>query len=113
MHNSDTGTEKEYKIEDLPRFFKRRSKDISEALSNESVEIITIRSRSTKNDVQEFSFKLKLLTTTGKDTSNMRPLQIKPLIDFFKTCFFQEKNFTVNIEVSKESEELCNSLDLI
>jgi len=59
--------------------------------------------------VQEFSFKLKLLTATGKDTSNMRPLQIKPLIDFFKTCLFQEKNFTVNIEVSKESEELYNS----
>lgn len=83
MHNGDTGTEKEYKIKGLPGFFKKRSKDISEAFSNESVEISTIRSRSTKNDVQEFSFKLRLLTATGKDTSNMRPLQIKPLIDFF------------------------------
>ncbi|MDG7055391.1 MAG: hypothetical protein LJD31_02460 [Wolbachia endosymbiont of Menacanthus eurysternus] len=59
MHNGDTGTEKEYKIEDLPRFFKKRSKDISKAFSNESVEVSTIRSRSTKNDVQEFSFKLR------------------------------------------------------
>ena len=59
--------------------------------------------------MQEFSFKLRLLTATGKDTSNMRPLQIKLLIDFFKTCLFQEKNFTVNIEVPKESEELYNS----
>ncbi|MDG7055745.1 MAG: hypothetical protein LJD31_04435 [Wolbachia endosymbiont of Menacanthus eurysternus] len=39
----------------------------------------------------------------------MRPLQIKPFIDFFKTCLSQEKDFTVNIEVSKESEELYNS----
>ena len=52
MHNGDTGTEKEYKIKGLPGFFKKRSKDISEAFSNESVEISTIRSRSTKNDVQ-------------------------------------------------------------
>ncbi|MEY2392868.1 hypothetical protein [Wolbachia endosymbiont of Tettigetta isshikii] len=109
MHNGDTGTEKEYKTEDLPRFFNKRSKDISKAFSNESVEVSTIRSRSTKNNVQEFSFKLRLLTATGKDTSNTRPLQIKPLIDFFKTCLSQEKNFTVNIEVSKESEELYNS----
>ncbi|MGL9762241.1 MAG: hypothetical protein ACR5LB_08830 [Wolbachia sp.] len=91
MHNGDTGTERKYKIEDLPRFFKKRSKDISEAFSKESVEVSTIRSRSTKNDVQEFSFKLRLLTAISKYTSNMRPLQIKPLIDFLKPAFPRRK----------------------
>ncbi len=58
------------------------------------------------SDTQEFSFKLKLLTEVNPNT--ILP-QIKHLIDFFKICLSQEKNFTANIKVPKESEELHNN----
>ncbi len=103
MHNSDTETDNKYKIEDLPKFFKERSKNISKAFSSETIKISTIRSRSIESNIQEFSFEL---TATDKDTFNTK---IKPLIDFFKICLSREKNFTVNIKVPKESSELYNN----
>ncbi|MBC6685917.1 hypothetical protein H9I48_01420 [Wolbachia pipientis] len=106
MHNSDTETYNKYKIEDLPKFFKERSKNISKAFSSKIIKISTIRSRSIESNIQEFSFEL---TATGKDTFNTRPFQIKSLIDFFKICLSREKNFTVNIKVPKESSELYNN----
>lgn len=39
-------TKRKYKIEDLPKFFKQRSKKIGQIFSDEVVEISTIRSRS-------------------------------------------------------------------
>ncbi len=104
MHNSDTETDNKYKIEDLPKFFKERSKNISKAFSSKIIKISTIRSRSIKSNIQEFSFEL-----TATDTFNTRPFQIKSLIDFFKICLSREKKFTVNIEVPKESSELYNN----
>ncbi|MDR2831884.1 MAG: hypothetical protein LBV62_03135 [Rickettsiales bacterium] len=109
MHNSNVETKREYKVEDLPKFFKDRSKDIGKAFSSKIIEIGIIRSKSIRSDTQEFSFELKLLTATGKDTFNTRSFQIKPLIDFFKIYLSQEKNFTVNIKVPKESSELYNN----
>lgn len=106
MHSSNIETKKKYEIEVLPKFFKDRSKKISKAFSNEVLEISTIRSRSVVSDTQEFSFKLKLLTEVNPNT--ILP-QIKHLIDFFKICLSQEKNFTANIKVPKESEELYNN----
>ncbi|WP_374699753.1 hypothetical protein [Wolbachia endosymbiont (group A) of Limnophora tigrina] len=106
MHSSNIETKKKYEIEGLPKFFKDRSKKISKAFSNEVLEISTIRSRSVVSDTQEFSFKLKLLTEVNPNT--ILP-QIKHLIDFFKICLSQEKNFTANIKVPKESEELYNN----
>lgn len=106
MHNSNTETKNKYKIEDLPKLFKERSKNISKAFSSEIIKISTIRSRSIESNIQEFSFEL---TATDKDTFNTRPFQIKSLIDFFKICLLQEKNFTVNIKVPKESSELYNN----
>ncbi len=92
-------------MEDLPKFFKDRSKDISKAFSNEVLEISTIRSRSVVSDTQEFSFKLKLLTEVNP---NAVLSQTKYLIDFF-ICLSRKKNFTANIKVLKESEELYNN----
>lgn len=106
MHNSDIETDNKYKIEDLPKFFKERSKNISKAFSSETIKISTIRSRSIESNIQEFSFEL---TATDKDTFNTRPFQIKSLIDFFKICLSREKNFTINIKVPKESSELYNN----
>ncbi|WP_425384487.1 hypothetical protein [Wolbachia endosymbiont (group B) of Eupithecia inturbata] len=106
MHSSNIETKKKYEIEGLPKFFKDRSKKISKAFSNEVLEISTIRSRSVVSDTQEFSFKLKLLTEVNPNTTLP---QIKHLIDFFKICLSQEKNFTANIKVPKESEELYNN----
>lgn len=106
MHNSDTETDNKYKIEDLLKFFKERSKNISKAFSSKIIKISTIRSRSIESNIQEFSFEL---TATDKDTFNTRPFQIKSLIDFFKICLSREKNFTVNIKVPKESSELYNN----
>ncbi|OCA06339.1 hypothetical protein wTpre_670 [Wolbachia endosymbiont of Trichogramma pretiosum] len=103
MHSSNIETKKKYEIKDLPRFFKNRSKDISKAFSNEVLEISTIRSKNITSDKQKFSFKIKLLTEANPNT--ILP-QIKHLIDFFKICLSQEKNFTANIKVAKESEEL-------
>ncbi|WP_264682640.1 MULTISPECIES: hypothetical protein [unclassified Wolbachia] len=100
------GAEKKYEVEDLPKFFKDKSKEIGKVFSNEVIEISTIRSRSVVSDTQEFSFKLKLLTEVNPNTIL---LQIKHLIDFFKICLSQEKNFTANIKVPKESEELHNN----
>ncbi len=87
-HNSDTETYNKYKIEDLPKFFKKRSKNISKAFSNETIKISTIRSRSIESNIQKFSFEL---TATDKDTFNIRLFRINPLIDFFKICLPQEK----------------------
>lgn len=106
MHSSNIETKKKYEMEDLPKFFKERSKNISKAFSNEVLEISTIRSKNITSDTQEFSFKLKLLTEVNPNT--ILP-QIKHLIDFFKTCLSQEKNFTANIKMPKESEESYNS----
>lgn len=106
MHSSNIETKKKYEMEDLPKFFKDRSKEISKAFSNEVLEISTIRSKNITSDTQEFSFKLKLLTEVNPNT--ILP-QIKHLIDFFKICLSQEKNFTANIKMPKESEELYNS----
>ncbi|WP_264686676.1 hypothetical protein [Wolbachia endosymbiont (group B) of Rhopobota naevana] len=106
MNSSNIETKKKYEIEGLPKFFKDRSKKISKAFSNEVLEISTIRSRSVVSDTQEFSFKLKLLTEVNPNTILA---QIKHLIDFFKICLSQEKNFTANIKVPKESEELYNN----
>ncbi|WP_250296512.1 hypothetical protein [Wolbachia endosymbiont of Oedothorax gibbosus] len=103
MHNSDTETKNKYKIEDLPKFFKERSKNISKAFSSKIIKISTIRSRSIESNIQEFSFEL---TVTDKDAFNTK---IKSLIDFFKICLSREKNFTVNIKVPKESSELYNN----
>ncbi|WP_353278315.1 hypothetical protein [Wolbachia endosymbiont (group B) of Longitarsus flavicornis] len=100
------GAEKKYEVEDLPKFFKDKSKEIGKVFSNEVIEISTIRSRSVTSDTQEFSFKIKLLTEVNPNT--ILP-QIKHLIDFFKTCLSQERNFTANIKVPKESEELHNN----
>ncbi len=106
MHSSNIKTQRKYEMEDLPKFFKERSKNISKAFSNEVLEISTIRSKNITSDTQEFSFKLKLLTEVNPNT--ILP-QIKHLIDFFKICLSQEKNFTANIKVPKESEESYNS----
>ncbi|QEK89696.1 hypothetical protein [Wolbachia endosymbiont of Chrysomya megacephala] len=106
MHSSNIETKKKYEIEGLPKFFKDRSKEISKAFSNEVLEISTIRSKNITSDTQEFSFKLKLLTEVNPNT--ILP-QIKHLIDFFETSLSQEKNFTANIKVAKESEELYNN----
>lgn len=106
MHSSNIETKKKYEMEDLPKFFKERSKNISKAFSNEVLEISTIRSKNITSDTQEFSFKLKLLTEVNPNT--ILP-QIKHLIDFFKTSLSQKKNFTANIKMPKESEELYNS----
>ena len=106
MHSSNIETKKKYEIEGLPKFFKDRSKKISKAFSNEVLEISTIRSKNITSDTQEFSFKLKLLTEVNPNT--ILP-QIKHLIDFFKACLSQKKNFTANIKVPKESEELYNN----
>ncbi|BET29843.1 MAG: hypothetical protein ABS251_00445 [Wolbachia endosymbiont of Ephestia elutella] len=100
------GAEKKYEVEDLPKFFKDKSKEIGKVFSDEVVEISTIRSRSVTSDTQEFSFKIKLLTEVNPNT--ILP-QIKHLIDFFETSLSQEKNFTANIKVAKESEELYNN----
>lgn len=93
-------------MEDLPKFFKDRSKDISKAFSNEVLEISTIRSKNVASDTQEFSFKLKLLTEVNPNT--ILP-QIKHLIGFFKIYLLQEKSFTANIKVPQESSELYNN----
>ncbi len=85
---------------------KTCSKEIGKVFSDEVVEISTIRSRSVTSDTQEFSFKIKLLTEVNPNT--ILP-QIKHLIDFFETSLSQEKNFTANIKVAKESEELYNN----
>ncbi|WP_264686156.1 hypothetical protein [Wolbachia endosymbiont (group B) of Polyommatus icarus] len=100
------GAEKKYEVEDLPKFFKDKSKEIGKVFSDEVVEISTIRSRSVTSDTQEFSFKIKLLTEVNPNT--ILP-QIKHLIDFFETSLSQEKNFTANIKAAKESEELYNN----
>ncbi|WP_265025493.1 hypothetical protein [Wolbachia endosymbiont (group A) of Bibio marci] len=105
MHNSNTETKNKYKIEDLPKLFKEKSKNISKAFSSETIKISTIRSRSIESNIQKFSFEL---TATDKDTFNIRLFRINPLIDFFKICLPQEKNFTVNMKVPKESSELYN-----
>ncbi|MCJ7454584.1 MAG: hypothetical protein MUP48_03965, partial [Wolbachia endosymbiont of Homalodisca vitripennis] len=100
------GAEKKYEVEDLPKFFKDKSKEIGKVFSDEVVEISTIRSKNVTSDTQEFSFKIKLLTKVNPNT--ILP-QIKHFIDFFKICLSQEKNFTANIKVAKESEELYNN----
>ncbi|WP_264705556.1 hypothetical protein [Wolbachia endosymbiont (group A) of Gymnosoma rotundatum] len=106
MHNSNTETKNKYKIEDLPKLFKEKSKNISKAFSSETIKISAIRSRSIESNIQKFSFEL---TATDKDTFNIRLFRINPLIDFFKICLPQEKNFTVNMKVPKESSELYNN----
>lgn len=99
-------TKRKYEVEDLPKFFKDKSKEIGKVFSDEVVEISTIRSKNVTSDTQEFSFKIKLLTEVNPNT--ILP-QIKHLIDFFKACLSQKKNFTANIKVPKESEELYNN----
>ncbi|MFT4327228.1 MAG: hypothetical protein AB3P07_01095 [Wolbachia pipientis] len=99
-------TKRKYEVEDLPKFFKDKSKEIGKVFSDEVVEISTIRSKNVTSDTQEFSFKIKLLTEVNPNT--ILP-QIKHFIDFFKICLSQEKNFTANIKVAKESEELYNN----
>ncbi len=99
-------TKRKYEVEDLPKFFKDKSKEIGKVFSDEVVEISTIRSRSVVSDTQEFSFKIKLLTEVNPNT--ILP-QIKHLIDFFKTSLSRKKKFIVNIQVSKESSELYNN----
>lgn len=106
MHSSNIKTQRKYEMEDLPKFFKDKSKEIGKVFSNEVIEISTIRSKNVTSDTQEFSFKIKLLTEVNPNT--ILP-QIKHLIDFFKICLSQEKNFTANIKVAKESEELYNN----
>ncbi len=106
MHNSNTDIKNKYKIEDLPKLFKEKSRNISKAFSSETIKISTIRSRSIESNIQEFSFEL---TATDKDTFNIRLFRINSLIDFFKICLSREKNFTANIKVSKESSELYNN----
>ncbi len=103
------GAEKKYEVEDLPKFFKDKSKEIGKVFSNEVIEISTIRSRSVVSDTQEFSFKLRLLTAADEDVSNITLPQMQYLIGFFKIYLLQEKNFTANIKVPKESEELYNN----
>lgn len=98
-------TKRKYEVEDLPKFFKDKSKEIGKVFSDEVVEISTIRSRSVVSDTQEFSFKIKLLTEVNPNTILT---QIKHLIKFFKTLS-RKKNFIVNIQVSKESSELYNN----
>ncbi|WP_353271173.1 hypothetical protein [Wolbachia endosymbiont (group A) of Alloplasta piceator] len=106
MHNSNTETKNKYKIEDLPKLFKEKSRNISKAFSSETIKISTIRSRSIESNIQEFSFEL---TATDKDTFNIGLFRINPLIDFFKICLSREKKFTANIKVPKESSELYNN----
>ncbi len=106
MHNSNTETKNKYKIEDLPKLFKEKSRNISKAFSSETIKISTIRSRSIESNIQEFSFEL---TATDKDTFNIRLFRINSLINFFKICLSREKNFTANIKVPKESSELYNN----
>nr|WP_259348600.1 hypothetical protein [Wolbachia pipientis] len=65
MHNSDIETDNKYKTEDLPKFFKERSRNISKAFSSETIKISAIRSRSIESNIQKFSFEL---TATDKDT---------------------------------------------
>ncbi|WCR57597.1 hypothetical protein [Wolbachia endosymbiont of Ctenocephalides felis wCfeJ] len=108
MHNSDTGTEKEYKIEDLPGFFKQRSKEVGSIFSNEVVEVSIIRSRSIASDTQEFSFKLRL-TAADEDISNAVLSQMKHLISFFEIYLSQEGSLKVNIKVPKKSKELYDN----
>ncbi|MGL9717494.1 MAG: hypothetical protein ACR5K9_02180 [Wolbachia sp.] len=109
MHNNGVETKRKYKVEDLSGFFKERSKDVSKVFSNEAVEISTIRSRSVTSDMQELSFKFKLLTGADEDIPSTILPQIKHLIDFFKICLFQGKNFKVDIKVPEESGELYNN----
>ncbi|WP_265024250.1 MULTISPECIES: hypothetical protein [unclassified Wolbachia] len=106
MHNSNTETKNKYKIEDLPKLFKEKSRNISKAFSSETIKISAIRSRSIESNIQKFSFEL---TATDKDTFNIRLFRINPLIDFFKICLSREKKFTANIKVPKESSELYNN----
>lgn len=103
------GAEKKYEVEDLPKFFKDKSKEIGKVFSNEVIEISTIRSRSVVSDTQEFSFKLRLLTAADEDVSNIILPQMQYLIGFFKIYLLQEKKFTANIKMPKESEELYNN----
>ncbi|WP_419215118.1 hypothetical protein [Wolbachia endosymbiont of Rhagoletis cingulata] len=100
------GAEKKYEVEDLPKFFKDKSKEIGKVFSDEVVEISTIRSRSVASDTQEFSFKLTLLATAYKGVSLS---QIKYLIGFLKFNLLQEDSVKTNIKVPKESEELYNN----
>ncbi|BEP31473.1 MAG: hypothetical protein WBIAU1_09510 [Wolbachia endosymbiont of Drosophila biauraria] len=106
MHNSNTETKNKYKIEDLPKLFKGKSRNINKAFSSETIKISTIRSRSIESNIQEFSFEL---TATDKDTFNIRLFRINSLINFFKICLSREKKFTANIKVPKESSELYNN----
>ncbi len=102
-------TKRKYEVEDLPKFFKDKSKEIGKVFSDEVVEISTIRSRSVVSDTQEFSFKLRLLTAADEDVSNITLPKMQYLIGFFKIYLLQEKNFTANIKVPKESEKLYNN----
>ncbi|AAW70678.1 Predicted protein [Wolbachia endosymbiont strain TRS of Brugia malayi] len=71
MHSSNDETKKKHEIDDLPKFFKEKSKEIGKAFSNKVVEISIIRSISVTSDEQEFSFKLRLLTIVDKDTHSI------------------------------------------
>lgn len=99
-------TKRKCEVEDLPKFFKDKSKEIGKVFSDEVVEISTIRSRSVASDTQEFSFKLTLLATADKGVSLS---QIKYLIGFLKFNLLQEDSVKTNIKVPKESEELYNN----
>lgn len=91
MHNSNTETKNKYKIEDLPKLFKEKSRNISKAFSSETIKISTIRSRSIESNIQEFSFEL---TATDKDTFNIRLFRINSLINFSKSAFPGKKFYS-------------------
>ncbi|QIT36494.1 hypothetical protein [Wolbachia endosymbiont of Brugia pahangi] len=54
MHSSNDETKKKHEIDDLPKFFKEKSKEIGKAFSNKVVEISTIRSISVKVTSKNF-----------------------------------------------------------
>lgn len=89
-------------IDDLSKFFKDRSKAISEKFSNERFKISTIRSKKI-GDNNEFSFNLKLLPT------NEEQFLIKPVVDFFRICLSHKEDYKLNMTVPEKSRELYDT----
>jgi hypothetical protein len=113
MHTSDTKTNKEYKIEDLPKFFKDKSRNIRKKFSDRAIEISTIRSKSIESKTQEFSFELKL---KQKINSNHQELhtntfhKIKGLIDFFKLSLQKNKTFQYAVKIGGQELIIPNNI---
>lgn len=93
--------ENEYTRDDLPKFFKDRSKDISKKFSDRRVKISTIRSKKIGNN-NEFSFELRLWPEVNTSALIHKQLynshasifyKIKDLIAFFKAPLYQGKIF--------------------